>query len=459
MPARKLVIGLLLVSWAAMSPAAAEEPSIEKRLEALERRLQRLEQSLAALTELMARQAESASAVQLVEASNLSLGESSKALDGARPEVPSPPDPSVEDQDATVEPAQVTAAEPVRPRVPINGYMEMHVNHDNINPTTLDFHRFVLLFGYDFSDRIQFVSEVELEHALVEGGEASGEVELEQAYLNFAMHPTFNFRAGMMLTPIGIINQFHEPPSFNGVERPFVDEVIIPSTWFSNGAGLTGNFGEGFHYKAFVMSPLNAAEFNAAEGFRGGRQKGFFENARNLAAVGRLEYRGLPGLNVGTSFWAGETGFDFADVSAQLKIFEFDGRYRFKRFDTRGQFVVTDLEQAAEINRIVQRRSGVSPNLAEQMRGFYWEGALHLLPSGTIHDLVGFYRYENFDTQYRMPAGFLPLEEFDREAHVAGVTYSPYPDVAFKFDYVVLRNASSVIDAPNQWNFGVGWWF
>jgi hypothetical protein len=93
------------------------------------------------------------------------------------------------------------------------------------------------------------------------------------------------------------------------------------------------------------------------------------------------------------------------------------------------------------------------------MRGFYLEGAAHLFPTQFKHDLVTFYRCENFDTQYRMPAGFLPLKQFDRSAHVVGVTYYPYPDVALKFDYNFMRNASEIVRTPNRWNFGLGWWF
>lgn len=446
MASRLVVMATLLLAFAQYSIAG--EQGGEERMDALERRIERIEKKMELLMELLGRRADKQGASQTggrIE----ELQREVAALEEERDDLhtvgdPAPPDP---------------AAEIPQPRVPINGYMEMHLNHDGINPTTLDFHRFVLLFGYNFGERIQFVSEVELEHALVEGGERSGEIELEQAYLNFLIHPAFNFRAGMMLVPIGIINQTHEPPSFNGVERPFVDEVIIPSTWFSQGAGLAGDLGKGFSYKAFAMSTLNASLFDAAEGFRGGRQKGFFDNARNLAGVGRLEYSGIPSLNLGVSYWGGQTGFDFSDVNGDLRIFEFDGRWSAGRFDARGQFAVTDLSDAGRVNRILQQRTGVSPNIAEQMRGFYLEGAYHFLPEDVLHDLVGFYRYENFDTQYRMPTGFLPLEQFDRSAHVLGVTYSPYPDVALKFDYVFLRNASSVVEAPNQWNFGVGWWF
>ena len=86
----------------------------------------------------------------------------------------------------------------------------------------------------------------------------------------------------MILTPVGLINERHEPPSYNGVERPFVDTFIIPSTWFDTGAGLFGDFGQGFTYKAYVMAPLDATGFSAAEGIREGRQKGFQSIIRNM---------------------------------------------------------------------------------------------------------------------------------------------------------------------------------
>ena len=343
-------------------------------------------------------------------------------------------------------------------RADYGGYMEMHLNHDNISPTTLDFHRFVLMYGHQFTDRIRVVGELELEHALVEGGERSGELELEQAYLDFLLTPELSFRAGMMLTPMGIVNERHEPASFNGVERSFVDTVIIPSTWFGQGAGLVGNAGSGFSFKAFAMSSLDGTEFSAEEGFRGGRQKGFLDDARHAAGVGRLEYAGIAGLNLGASFWAGNTGFQL-DLPGRAKVFEFDGQYDWKRFGFRGQFAQTSLDDAARLNRLQQLQTGVNPNIAEQMRGFYLEGSSSFLPEDWSHRLVGFYRYENFDTQYRMPEGYLPLKQFDRYAHILGLTYLPYPDIAFKFDYNFMRNESSVVRVPNRWNAGVGWWF
>ncbi len=128
-------------------------------------------------------------------------------------------------------------------QLPVAGYMDFHVNKEEGDSFRPDFHRFVLLFGHSFSDRIKFWSELELEHSILEPSEGSGgELELEQAYLDFFIKPYFNLRAGMVLSPIGIVNERHEPPSFNGVERPFVETKIIPR----RGANSAGDLGRGF---------------------------------------------------------------------------------------------------------------------------------------------------------------------------------------------------------------------
>ncbi len=344
-------------------------------------------------------------------------------------------------------------------RLPIAGYMEMNFTKPEAQTGTLDFRRFVLLFGHSFSDRLKFWSELEIEHAFVEGLEEKGELELEQAYLDFLVHPALNFRGGMLLTPMGILNERHEPPSFYGVLRPQVDTVIIPSTWFDTGIGIFGDLGNGLSYKFYGMAPLDAAGFSAAEGLRGGRQKGSRSLLQNWAQALRLEYRGVRRLVLGSSFWNGKTGFDLPNVNPVVRLYEFDGRYRWNPFEFRGQFASSFTTQAGELNRALQRRTGISPNVAKQARGFYIEGAAHLLPQHSEHDLVGFVRYENFDTQHRMPRGFLPLKQFDRSLWTLGATYYPHPDIALKADYQIHRNESQVVKAANQFNLGLGWWF
>jgi hypothetical protein len=344
---------------------------------------------------------------------------------------------------------------------PISGYMDFHYNKVEDEDGRLDFHRFVLLFMHGFTDRLRFVGELELEHAFVEGLEAGGELELEQAYIDFLLSRGFNVRAGMLLMPVGIINERHEPPVFYGVERPFVDTVIIPTTWFEVGAGVHGELGRGWRYRLYLTAPLNAAEFSAEEGLRGGRQKGAESNIGRVATTGRLEWLGFRGLTVGASYWAGRSGFEFRPrFDVPVGLAEVDARYApADRLELRAQFAQVFIDNAAELNDAMTRRIGVNPNIARSLRGFYLESGYRFLSGRRIGEMGAFVRYENFDTQFRMPDGYVPLKQFDRDALVIGATYWPDPDVAIKIDYSAVRSQSDVIKAPNSFNVGLGWWF
>ncbi|HYI95669.1 MAG TPA: hypothetical protein VEX68_19160 [Bryobacteraceae bacterium] len=344
-------------------------------------------------------------------------------------------------------------------RLPVSGYMDAHFNKAEGEPGRGDFHRFVLLFGHSFSDRIKFWSELELEHALVEGGEEKGEVALEQAYLDFLVKPWLNFRAGLVLSPMGIVNERHEPPSFNGVERPVVETIIIPSTWREMGAGITGDLGRGFRYRTFLMSALDPSGFDAEFGIQNGRTGGFESSFRNPAYAGRLEYAGVRRLTVGISGYTGVSSGDIVAVTPRTSIVSFDGRYSFKRIDLRGLFANTWISKSGELNLAMERLTGLNPNVGSQMRGYYAEPAVHVFPRRWRNDLILFTRYEKYNTQQQMAPGFVPLPEFNRSSLFAGVTFKPNADVALKFDYVFNRNAGSAIRPLNGLNLGLGWWF
>jgi DtxR family Mn-dependent transcriptional regulator len=355
---------------------------------------------------------------------------------------------------------QASQRAPEQPRTALSGYMDFHYNKPEFNDGQLDFHRFVLLVTHSFSDRIRFVGELELEHALVEGLEEKGELELEQAYVDFLLSRSFNVRAGMLLMPIGIINERHEPPVFYGVERPFNDTVIIPTTWFEVGAGVHGEVGRGWRYRAFVVAPLDAAEFNAEEGIREGRQKGAEANIGRAAVTGRVEYVAIRGLTLGVSGWTGRSGFQFRPLfDVPVSIAEGDVRYSRDRLELRGQLSQVWIDNAGQLNDALALRVGVNPNIASALRGFYTEAGYRVISGASFGDVGAFVRYEKFDTQFRMPSGHIGLPEFDRDAWVVGATYWPDPDVAVKFDYSIVRNRSSVIQAPNSLNVGLGWWF
>jgi hypothetical protein len=344
-------------------------------------------------------------------------------------------------------------------RLPVAGYMDFHLNKTSGDSFRPDFHRFVLLFGHSFSSRIKFWSELELEHSLVEGGEESGEVALEQAYLDFLIKPWFNIRGGMLLTPVGIVNERHEPPSFNGVERPFVETLIIPTTWRELGFGFTGDLGRGFRYRAYLTSSLDASRFDAEYGITGGRSAGFDASFRNPAKVARLEYAGVRRMTLGASVYSGHSGFNTPGINPRVTMAEFDGRFSIRRADFRGLYANTWLSRAGQLNDRLEQQTGVNPNVARQMRGYYFEPGFHITPRRYRNDVILFARYEKYNTQHKMPDGFTPLPQFNRSSWVTGVTYKPNADVAIKFDYVFNRNASAIVRALNGINLGIGWWF
>jgi hypothetical protein len=341
----------------------------------------------------------------------------------------------------------------------ISGYMDLQFVRPEGGEAILDFRRFVLLFAHRFSDRIRFVSELELEHAIVEGGDDKGELELEQAYLDFLIDRRFNVRAGQLLVPVGLINERHEPPVFHGVQRPFVDTFIIPTTWFDVGAGVFGELGRGWRYRAYAMAPLDATQFSAGEGLEDSSQQGSRSRVRHWAGTGRLEYLAIRRLALGTSFWTGRASADALQLAPRVTLAEADGRGRVGRLDLRGEIAHVSIDEAGELNRLRALREGADPNVASRMIGGYLEAAYPLLPFPAPREVVGFVRYERFNTQYDMPPGYLPLDEFNRSAWVFGVSYFPDPDVVVKADYTVGRNRSAFIKAPNAFNVGLGWWF
>jgi hypothetical protein len=263
----------------------------------------------------------------------------------------------------------------------------------------------------------------------------------------------------MMLVPVGIINERHEPPVYHGVERPFVDTVIVPTTWFDPGVGVHGEVGNGWRYRAFLMTPLDAAEFSADEGLRGGRQFGGEAVAHRPAWSGRVEHVGVPGLAAGASFWTGAADVSFRRLNSAVRVAEFDARYQRDRLEVRGQYAHVFIKDADGLNDAIERESGVSPNVAGQLRGFYGEAAYRIWNDGPARDLALFTRYENFDTQFRMPDGYVPLAEFDRDAWVTGLTYYPDPDIAVKLDWTRVANQSGLVRTQHSLNLGLGWWF
>ncbi len=346
-------------------------------------------------------------------------------------------------------------------RTTIGGYGELHYNNyrgdtpagvDQKNDE-IDFHRFVLFFSHQFNDWISFRSEIELEHAIAGDGKA-GEIELEQAYIDFALNKHYNVKAGVFLIPLGIINETHEPPTFYGVERNEVEKRIIPATWWEAGAGVYGEITEGLNYQVNVTSNLNANKFKTdfSDGVRGGRQKVGKANAENLAVSGAINYSGIRGLTVGAAFLSGETGQNVNNgVDARLTLWDVHARYQKDRLDMRALYARGHLSDAANL------KDATGINAAEDFYGWYAEAAYHVWKSGE-QSFAPFVRYEKWDTHADVPNNVARNKDNENSVVTIGANYYPHPSVVIKGDYQKFDDPDGS-KGDKRLNLGLGYMF
>lgn len=352
-------------------------------------------------------------------------------------------------------------------------YHDVAATTDAGNPSgeknTLDFLRFVLNVGYRFSDKFILNSEIEIEHA---NQEKRGEVALEMATLDYLWTTPLNFRAGLLLLPVGLINESHEPPVFHGVDRPSVEQKIIRTTWRENGAGVFGQAGS-LSYKGYVVNGLQAVNdyavtgtsgavegYSAAEGLREGSAEGSEAFAEDLAWVARLDYSGIPGLRVGGSVYAGEAGQGATvageKLNARTTLWETHGDYEWQGLELRGLYSRVSVGQVGLINQ-AQGYTG-NESVGEKMWGGYAQVAYNVFShcSGGTY-LAPFFRYERYNTQEKVPDGYASDPANDRTEKVYGITYKPMATVVFKADF--QNNANRAGSGVDQWNLGMGYMF
>ena len=344
--------------------------------------------------------------------------------------------------------------------VTVGGYGEITYNRPTGKNAELDVQRLVLLFGYKFDDRTQFITEVEFEHVK--------EVYIEQAFLQYSLNDNVNLRAGLMLVPMGIVNEYHEPTTFNGVERPSMDGAIVPTTWREIGVGVSGKSDEiSLRYQAYIFNGfqstlsdgngnITSGKIGGSKGLRGGRQKGAKSNFNNVNFAGKLDYYGFPGLRLGLSGYFGRTqspvdveDLDGADVG--IAMFGLDARYAKKRFTARGQFVHGSLSDTEAYNTATNR------DLGSVVQGYYLEAAYNLLSQEKRQQLFGFVRYEDYNTHASTDGNLAKNNVYDRQEWTLGLSYKIAPGAVVKADYQFKNNAANI--DTKQLNFGIGVWF
>ncbi len=346
--------------------------------------------------------------------------------------------------------------------VSIGGYGEMHYSatrpEDGPMSNEIDLHRLVLYVGRRFTDNIRFYSEVEVEHAIAADG-AVGEVAVEQAFIDYDLLDRssavgeLTLRTGVVLVPMGIINQQHEPNSFHGVERPSVDKVIIPSTWHEGGIGVSGKPNDQIAYQLYVLGGLNPLGFSAGSGIRGGRQDVGEARTDGLAFAGRAEFSPDTAATIGVSGYYNSAGKNADEVDADVSVLGLsaDARGKFSGVEARAVFAMFRIGDSEKLNAVLDADGNPITDVAKRVLGAYGELAYNVLYSAdTAKELLPFVRVEYYNTD--------PNEDTRTTVDiVSGLTFRPIPELAFKGDVIFRRKGGDVAgDNATLLNLGIG---
>jgi hypothetical protein len=325
-------------------------------------------------------------------------------------------------------------------RTSIGGYGELHLNQGD--KEQIDFHRFVLFFNHRFSERVKLFTELELEHSLAGDGKP-GEVELEQAYIEFGLDNDWYIRAGQYLLPLGILNEVHEPETFYGVERNNVEANIIPTTWWEGGVMVSKNLESGLGFDLGVHSGLAVStDASSSDAFRirSGRQKVAEASASDYAASARVRYSGVPGLSLtGFANYQNDIAPDSEEDNSALLL---GGSAVFQKggFGLRALIAHWDIEGQS-----------FEDNDADSQWGYYIEPSYRWTFGDQAVGIFG--RYSHYE--YARSAGNTRGGEFDE--YTLGVNYWPVPNVVLKADFTQIEQDGA--ENNETFNFGLGYSF
>lgn len=323
----------------------------------------------------------------------------------------------------------------------VGGYGELHYNKiitDEETTNTLDFHRFVIFYGHQWNEKWSLKAEVEIEHNFVADGE--GELELEQAYVDYHYSSWFGFQAGVILPSVGLLNELHEPPLFFGVERPDYNKSIIPTTWFGNGISFYGNYVD-FDYKLTIMEGLNADNFSNKDGIRSGRQKGYKPNADNLLYNFRIDYLGISGLKAGLSY-------TYNNATGELK------NNKISLIEAHAKYSHNNLHLVGEFGNINYSDSDLKSSMGYYFDIGYNVGSFFNVPT----QIIPFARYSNYNTANSTVTGGDTEKEYNNKQWMVGLNVLPISEVVFKLDYSEVE-VELTKNKTKFFNLGVGYMF
>ncbi len=342
----------------------------------------------------------------------------------------------------------------------LSGYGEIKYMYNvHAEQGTINITRNILFLGHKFNNTFSLFSETELENAKVAGGQFGGELSLEQLFIKSNLTRDMYLVTGLFIPRIGIINENHLPTTFYGNDRPFVEQLVIPTTWRELGVGLFGQMSNvpGLNYYIGLTNGLKASNFNYSTGIKDGRQEGSIANANNLALSTAVlyyiknfrfqasgYYGGTSGLRKKT---ADSLGLESGLFALPLALVEANVQYQNNGISFKALACIVQYSKAQQLNQAYGK------NTSSQLFGAYAEIAYNVLQlyPATSQALSLFVRYEQLNLQNQLPNNALKDDLYKQQYFVAGISYQPIKAIVFKLDYV-LRNTGNYNPALHIFN-------
>ena len=476
--ARKpLVLALTAATMFAAAPAAwADDAALRAEIAELRAQMAELKAQMKELTAQAKGSANQAAAAPSAQAPSQVAARPPTASPSSPPSSPASSPPSTQ-QAAAATSAQTTAlaarvdrleqsAANTEPRsgTTLFSYGEIAYSRPRQSPsdTQFDLARAVLGFGHQFDERTRVAGEFEWEHA-VTSAEDQGEAEVEQLYVERQFSERFGGRAGLMLVPLGLINENHEPTAYYGVFRNFVETAIIPTTWREGGIALYGGTDNGFRWNVGLTSGFDLSKWDASseEGrespLRSIHQELQLAKARDLSIYVSANYQGVPGLLIGGGVFTGKAAQgteDFAAPDARVTLWEGHARWQTGPFDLSALYAHGNITDTENLNLTF---IGQPTPVPKTFWGAYVQGAWHAWSSAD-YSLTPFTRYEwvNTAASYEpVPQGLGVPASPTEGIWTIGVNFNVTPNIVFKADYQKFK----VDTLRDRFDLGMGYQF
>lgn len=350
------------------------------------------------------------------------------------------------------------------PATVVSGYGEFSYNRPrrDASKAEADVRRAVIGIEHRFDAKTKMVGEFEFEHAVTSATD-KGEVAVEQLYVEREFGNGLRAKGGLFLIPSGLLNTNHEPTAYYGVERNFVETAIIPSTWREAGAGLSSSLDNGLTWDlgittGFDLTKWDAASPDARRSPLGSiHQEGQLAKSRDLSYHAALNWRGVPGLLLGGSVFAGKAGHGtagFAAPDTRVVLGEVHARYTPGKWDLSTLYARGTISNTDALNLSFAGKPNPVPSAFD---GWYAQAAYQAWKNAD-YTLSPFVRYEQFNVARSyagVPAGSGAVSGPTEKVTTVGANFRIGEGVVLKADYQKFKADSS----RDRFDLGLGYAF